>query len=279
MTTTIVKERPINLRDWEVRAILDGTKSQMRRVVRPQPDHFHRDIVGKEKTYATEDWNRIIPQLGDDEIPCPYGALGDQLWVREAWRLDDHDFAMAKNRECPSAWLLSGRATENGLAANCWWARPPADQRMALAKRWGTASARKKEERGDFYRWRFSSQMPRWASRITLEVVSVRVERVQDISNNDAIACGATPMGYANQWGKQIGWNCDWSRVGNLSKWASGARRDHRNQKAPLTVSDVALGSARMAFANMWDADNAKRGDAWKANLWVWVVGFRRVAT
>lgn len=49
------------------------------RAMKPQPDHFHRDIIGKSKPYAEEDWNRLIPQIGETEITCPYGTPGDRI--------------------------------------------------------------------------------------------------------------------------------------------------------------------------------------------------------
>ena len=165
-----MKERPINLRDWEVRAILDDRKTQLRRVVKPQPDHFHRDIVGKEKPYATEDWNRIIPQLGDDEIPCPYGSPGDRMWVREAWQ----DYCPIWNGH----WC--GHGTQEGIER---------DHTPVYRADNGWISPK---------RWRPSIHMPRWASRITLEVVSVRVERVQEIGEEDATAEGVAFTKYAN---------------------------------------------------------------------------------
>ena len=232
-----MKELPINLCDWEVHAILDGRKTQVRRVMKPQGAR----VWPAECPAGTPYWKTDVRHKHGVEtgLVSPFGNPGERLWVREAWRLDDHDFAMAKNRECPTAWLLSGRATENGLAANCWWARPPADQRMVLAKRWGTASARKKEERGDFYRWRPSIHMPRWASRITLEVVSVRVERVQDIGEMDCYAEG----------------------------------RPLTDEMDPVSRPGAAW------FRDIWDTINSKRDFGWDANPWVWVVEFRRVAT
>jgi hypothetical protein len=82
--------------------------------------------------------------------------------------------------------------------------------------------------------------MPRWASRITLEVTGVRVERVQDISHDDALAEGIDTRGIGTSW---------------------EVREQH----------------ARIPFARLWDTINAKRGHAWESNPWVWVVEFRRI--
>ena len=93
----------------------------------------------------------------------------------------------------------------------------------------------------DTHVWRPSIFMPRWASRITLKITGVRVERLQDISEDDAIAEGAIPV--------------------------SGFNSDGSN--GPTTYID--------AFADLWDSINAKRGFGWDANPWVFVLGFERV--
>lgn len=96
--------------------------------------------------------------------------------------------------------------------------------------------------------WKPSIHMPRWASRITLEVVSVRVERVQDISEEDAVAEGCN--GYTI-WGPVPG-----------ESWRTEPKEDV---------------SAIDKFATLWDSINAKRGFSWDINPWVWVVEFKRV--
>jgi hypothetical protein len=91
-------------------------------------------------------------------------------------------------------------------------------------------------------KWRPSIFMPRWASRITLEIVSVKVERVQEISKEDAIAEGVEAvMVDGHKYGLQ---------TGNDYKWA---------------------------FNQLWDSINAKRGYGWDVNPWVWAVTFKRV--
>ena len=94
-----------------------------------------------------------------------------------------------------------------------------------------------------------SIHMPRWASRITLEITAVRVERLQDINTDDAKAEGLRPI---------IG--C----TGTINAWQSPA-------------VDRGRALAVDAFADLWDSINAKRGFGWDANPWVWVVSFRRI--
>ncbi|HED1311579.1 TPA: hypothetical protein R4S24_000034 [Citrobacter freundii] len=153
-----------------VRAILDGRKTQTRRIMKVQPsDGFHPthngydlDLNAHWYTPGVVDKNGYLQPAKKDVFgvadenegyTCPFGAVGDRIWVRETWARynidqDSHDMAY--------------RAT------------PPAD--------W--------PEEG---RWRPSIHMPRWASRLMLEITGVRVERLNAISQADAIAEGAPP--------------------------------------------------------------------------------------
>jgi hypothetical protein len=141
-----VKERPILFSGPMVHAILDGRKTQTRRAIKPQPDHWcimvGRTLRGGElhiPTYNTEYPERIIP--------CPYGQPGDRLWVRETWFESN---GAVHHKAGYSQVDLDGKS--------------------------------------DFpctVKWRPSIHMPRWASRITLEIVEVRVQRVQEISLSD----------------------------------------------------------------------------------------------
>jgi hypothetical protein len=168
-----MKKRPILFKGEMVRAILDGTKTQTRRIVKPQPEITSDDdcrvkINGNHHTgpsdYLLKD---VLPRFA-----CPYGQPGDRLWVREKWAAP-----VLLNESPPSemdSWVM------DGLCWRLWYA---AD---------GFRSQLKEPiiEGADQGRWRSSIHMPRWASRITLEIVGVRVERLQDISEQDAWAEG-----------------------------------------------------------------------------------------
>ena len=161
-----MKERPILFSAPMVRAILAGTKMQTRRVVKPQPPAsthqvetwHHPDAKPRFFTWTTA--GEISDQW--EPLPCPYGQPGDRLWVRETFR------------GC-RAYEVQGYAPKDWGNKPIWFAAdgtPP-----GRPEQWALRS-------------RPSIHMPRWASRITLEVTDVRVERLQDISEADAVAEG-----------------------------------------------------------------------------------------
>lgn len=219
--------------------VFAGTKTMTRRVVRPQPDHFHRDIVGKAKPYTPEDWSRLLPQSGDKQVGCPYGKPGDILYVREThyvrgyWieTLDDHR----------TGWQFVPESLGTVLF------EPPKTFRIS----------RDKENPGhvQWYK-RLGRFMPKAYARTYLEVVSERVERLQEISEADAIAEGVEP-------------NC--------------AMRDHSNCtdhdgtyiKYGGMEDDFPAFTARESFQSLWEFINGE--GAWDARPWVWVVEFKRV--
>lgn len=117
------------------------------------------------------------------------------------------------------------------------------------------------------YIWKPASQMKQEHSRITLEITNIKVERLADISKEDAIKEGATSRpnchGYANRY---EGWCMNWNKVGEASKWAS-------NRKT-LSESDVCMGSAQYAFGNFWNATHKKPEEKFEANPFVWCISF-----
>ena len=181
--------RPILFTGPMVQAILDGRKTQTRRLVKPQPKH--RPIFcepGKTTGLTVEecfeqgawyDADCVNPGI---KMKCPY-APGDQLWVKETWRVNDRDW--------DDDWLRIGyRASpepetkDSEEYTKVWSKRIPIPH-----EKWPDQFNRVTDRSAN--KWRPSIYMPRWASRITLEIVSVRVERVQDITNDDVWAEGA----------------------------------------------------------------------------------------
>lgn len=147
-----MKERPIIFSGEMVRAILEGRKTQTRRVIKPQPEEG--DLVGFSffsgaGAIEFRNYSEGVSQI----VKCPYGQPGDRLWVREMW-------------------------------SNLW--NPGNDP--AIYYRANNDTPREIEKGNE--KWLSPIHMPRWASRITLEVVRVQAKRVQEISESDALAEG-----------------------------------------------------------------------------------------
>lgn len=218
-----MRERPILFSAPMVLAILEGRKSQTRRVCKVQP--VVRPDLSPSGLLA---WlvNVGTYMFGDKPMPefvsrCPYGQPGDRLWVRETgWERPIR--TPRQMREGADTW------PKFAYDADGW-----SDDDHADFKRWG-------------FRRRPSIHMPRWASRILLEVTAVRVERLRDISEADATAEGV----YAD-----AACNGMFTADGNTY----------------TTKQDGAVG----AYAELWESLHGY--DAWDANPWVWVVEFKRV--
>ena len=213
-----MSERPILFSGPMVRAILDGRKTQTRRPVTPQP--FARpefnDESGLFDVYAGDEVS--------GSIRSPYGIAGDRLWVREAWRTTSD----------------GGRADD----------MPPRDLQPHVVWYEADGVAPSDECVG---KCRPSMFMPRWASRITLEVTDVRVERLNSISEQDSIAEGIERH-YSG-----------WRPYTTMFYEADG-----------VTPANY-LRDPRESYRQLWDSLNAERGHGWDVNPWVWVVEFRRV--
>jgi len=197
-------ERPILFSGPMVRAILEGRKTQTRRVVKPQP---------------------VVAPTPDDR--CPYGEPGTTLWVRETWASTEQAGFH------PSDAGIVYRATDPDWSDYEGW------------------------------KWKPSIFMPRWASRITLEVTAVRVELAQEISVNDCLAEGIVGT---EQW----------------DKVPPDSVRDHCELPMTPEALDAAIEKGwgdytTAAFHDLWDSINKKRGFGWAENPWVWVVEFRRI--
>lgn len=216
-----MKERPILFSAPMVRALLDGSKTQTRRVMKPQPEPVpHRP---GDYQWPCNAFQSMV-SVSDTRAPgahgmagdaCPYGAHGDHLWVRETWYCDHFEVQKGPYLEVPEAReLLVYRADSE---------RPyEAEQPV----------------------WRPSIHMPRWTSRILLEIVSVRVERLNDCSEVDALAEGVKAE------------SCDHVRLSCEEIGCCGP-------------------TAKGMYAALWDQING--AGAWAVNPWVWVVEFKRV--
>jgi len=186
-----MKERPILFSGSMVRAILAGTKTQTRRVVKPWTPRPNASAKAVPEDVA------YLPDFTCYRTTCPYGQPGDRLWVREAW---------ARTTVFPGTEMVVYRESDN---------------------------------RTDYGGpWKPGIHMFRRDSRITLEITEVRVERLQDISEGDAIAEG-TPGGH-------------------------GAIPGYGYNATP-----------REQYRWLWESINGE--GSWEANPWVWAVSFNRV--
>lgn len=219
-----MRERPIIMSAESVRAILAGTKAQTRRVVKGVNN---ANCLPVRKGVTTHVLDAASHGL------CPHGQPGDRLWVRETWY---DDIAIMRPED----------TTNDGI-----YYRADGEAHEQF------------EDTLDFA-WSSPLFMPRWASRLTLELTDVRVERVQDISGDDAFAEGIQVP---------------------VSETRGDMARPLLRLTGPVAPSAVSATHprewnggdfARFEYANLWDALNAKRGYPWEANPWVWVLTFQR---
>ena len=208
-----MKERPILMNGAMVRATLAGAKTQTRRIIKPQPQM----VTDKRIEPWQGDPTALLALLAESGRKCPYGQAGDQIWVRET---------------------LSHHA-DNGhyYAATGMHVGPLLDYELEPSPSNGIPA-----------RTIPSIHMPRWSSRILLEVVSVRVERLNDCSDADARAEGVAP-----------------DEVRQISVF--GANAEER--------AAIYRHAAIAPFERLWKSING--AGSWAANPWVWVIEFKRV--
>ena len=194
-----MKAKPIIFNGDMVRAILDGRKTQTRRVLKlPKGCFWVYDDLGTDGMWTDSNLDHGIWHA--EEVACPYGQPGDLLWVRETFTKTQHGLPVYKS-----------------------------DAKDADGKYWPSVACDK-----EGVIWTPSIHMPRWASRITLEITGVRVERLQDISESDALEEGITYNDIPNN-------GLDTMR-------------------------------ARTWFRGLWSSIYGE--ESWHANPWVWVIEF-----
>lgn len=218
-----MRERPILFSAPMVRAILDGRKTQTRRVVKPAPVSNPTSGPLISFNHGVPEWSFGLQDQNSRGLRwwrCPHGAPGDRLWVREAWQSDVEDGHL-KPSEIPKGrpffYAAGGSKDAGTLAVPCTGYRP-------------------------------SIHMPRWASRIALQITDVRVERLNDISEADALAEG-------------------------IWQWPDGRFSEH---DAPLSANELAATDPVAAYRALWESINGP--GAWDANPWVWAITFERVS-
>ncbi len=229
MSIATATERGILFSAPMVRAILDGSKTQTRRVVKP-PRGYDSDQMGTVETNGLVFWDGHGHGGQDSRDRCqlsPYGQPGDLLYVRETWRWYGRD---------------RGQGREGGLEYRADGVSRGFDSFENPDAIWCVFSM---EPEARLNRWRPSIHMPKAFSRLWLRITDVRVERVQEITNADAIAEGMTKRGV-------------W--------WDAG----------PNWEGDGAGETPVEAFAQLWDSINSKRSP-WSDNPWVFAVSFEKV--
>lgn len=175
-----MKDRPILFSGPMIRALLEGRKTQTRRIVKPQPNCKPHLLVVRDRLSAM--WG--VPETHSNEVvPCPYGQPGDLLWVRETWAMESNlcyqdVYDKPGNPLGPVRWHGN---EEEGRWFDCPRYRASEPETLLVTP---------DDESGEKMRWKPSIHMPRWAARLTLELTDVRIERVQDISEEDAQAEG-----------------------------------------------------------------------------------------
>ena len=223
-----MKERPILFSGPMVRAILQGRKTQMRRVVKPQPfmllsaaEWHSRAMSGIDPYGCRPMGSHVLEEMG---ATCPHGIVGDRLWVREAWTPDHAafypNFPIVYRADRGYEYERNDRGEVYSPEQKAWYP----------------------------YRWRPSIHMPRWASRLTLEITGVRVERLQQISDADVDAEGM-------------------DLDGEHSQWFNEGEHQH--------IAGAPMSGERYAFMRLWSSINGP--ESWSANPWVWVIEFKRL--
>jgi len=274
-----MKERPILFSGPMVRAILAGAKTQTRRVVTARHPLTHIGPRGSED--SPDEWGyffdgpdhhgyMVLGRGHNDRhdhglvsIPCPYGVVGDRLWVREKWRTYE-------------------RPTD-GVDGICFAADDAfvrIENTSAAADRWVVA-----HDNGDHGEaWRSPIFMPRWASRLTLEITDIRVQRLQEIGAADACDEGAAEV-------LEVGHALRAECYAKHGTWTGDEKRD----------IDGPFAGAVAAFATLWDEINGNpqvtldddgapvlddndrpirvATRSWASNPWVWAITFKHVET
>jgi hypothetical protein len=204
---TTMAERPIIFSGPMIRAILEGRKTQTRRVIEPQPATV--EAVAGYSAFTPDGHISLRGPSGEEWFVKFKYRSGDVLWVREVWshvKFECGDGAVKPGNFNPDyPWEIRYRADGGEPAGG---------------------------------RWRSPIHMPKWACRLRLRVLDVRVERVQEITPGDIVK--------------------------------EGAPREHSSDLITMVDKD------RSWFKSGWDALNAKRGHGWDMNPWVWVIEFER---
>lgn len=244
MSVTTTKPRRLLCRAWEVRAYLSGAKTQFRVPIKPQPtymdgrwwkfngggystlDYVSRETATGIETESTPDLPELIQKLWK----CPFGPIGSRMWLAEAFAYCVLTSDMTY--ECHSVSIPKE------------WYKPP---KNGALNSYHIAFKADDDDEPIVGPWRSASVMPQWASRLTLQVKSVRVQRLQDISEQDAIAEGVAMLATLKKSGFKVG----------AFFGVEG-------------VTDTDWLDPRDAYEQLWDLIHGP--GSWESNPWVWAV-------
>jgi len=210
-----MKETPIPFSSEMVKAILEGRKTQTRRAIKLQPPEMILNSTMLAKDAASSSgYSFISDEYGEIPLKCPYGQAADRLWVRETWGI----YSGGKDGD-----LIPGTIPGSSLVY------------------------RATDDMGGLKGWKSPRFMPRWASRITLEILNVRVERLQEISPNKHSITNL--------------------RAEGLPKHAFGIDYTTALERYCLLED----------FKELWNSFYTKKPEyRWEANPWVWVLEFKK---
>lgn len=218
-----MKERPILMTPGNAQKCHDGTKTQTRRIMKVQPDDDAKILMGELGA------SHGVAYIGNAQsgglvtrVQSPFGIVGDRLWVRE------------------NGWERPARTSKMLRDGADTWERFYFDALLD--------SGEAEELKGYGFKRRPSIHMPRWACRTVLEITEVRVERVQDISEEDAKAEGVT-------------------RIDHGREYYFSAMRDEPDHRNWVDPTD--------AYKELWESITG--AGSWGLNPWVWVIEFKKV--
>ena len=235
-----MKERGIPMNGPNVINILEGRKTHTRRIIKNQP--CPAALLSRDAC-ANSGYSFIHDLYDDQLLTCPQGKPGDRLWVREAWRtgekLDAHS---------------GSKIAELADAAGYKGPRPKCSLKYEADDCYRAWCSNDIEEFGEWGRYRHARFMPRWAARTVLDIVDIRVERLNEISADDAKAEGISP--------------CIETVSGHPLTY-----KDYTNCKTPRM--DCFLDPIQ-SFCTLWESINGK--GSWKENPWVWVIEFKMLS-
>jgi hypothetical protein len=228
-----MKDRPLLMSAPMVRVTFADLKTQTRRIVKHQPPedvapitvgHYEPTIIVRGEEEPGPEIFGAYDQEGEWGMKCPYGQPGDRLWVRESVKFRTAHSCGESGCECDGVEIVYIADGKTGVP------------RGPIPERWGF-------DEGRAYP---SIHMPRWASRLNLEILEVRVQRLQDITEADALAEGIQQYKGPLRWVRFL----------------------------DAVTGEPVHNSAVAAFRALWECINP---GTWDSNPWVWAITFKRL--